>query len=288
MAKYVASMFIRDPLVDIKQYLNKESESDEFYELLHVQSQNMKNVILKVPVDDGWRVELKCLEVQLTTYENYCVITFVTLLVEWFRSLHQEKNDRQKDGNLTENPGTLGSDFYIPISLVEKNFARACVSSFSLLDYAPFRTADPNRAEKDESAQALSKLLQMVEKGEITREQITETEEHKQYGIELPKDRMKFFFKLNNKIEEMTIDEIMVPICEILAKKYPKYEKEIEYIEKKAKGELISLVDFIRYESYNFMNVEDPENESSSKYIFERLRRIYSYFYLKRKQEDSE
>ncbi|KRH92204.1 Gamma-glutamylcysteine synthetase, partial [Pseudoloma neurophilia] len=73
MAKYIASLFIRDPLVNIKEYMssNDNEDTENFYEFLNIQSNNFKSTMLKLPIDDGWRVELRSIEIQVTPYENY-------------------------------------------------------------------------------------------------------------------------------------------------------------------------------------------------------------------------
>ncbi|KRH91755.1 Gamma-glutamylcysteine synthetase, partial [Pseudoloma neurophilia] len=73
MAKYIASLFIRDPLVNIKEYMssNDNEDTENLYEFLNIQSNNFKSTMLKLPIDDGWRVELRSIEIQVTPYENY-------------------------------------------------------------------------------------------------------------------------------------------------------------------------------------------------------------------------
>ncbi|KRH94961.1 Gamma-glutamylcysteine synthetase [Pseudoloma neurophilia] len=283
MAKYIASLFIRDPLVNIKEYISKNKDTENFYEFLNIQSNNFKSTMLKLPIDDGWRVELRSIEIQVTPYENYCIIIFVTLLVEWFRSIYQEK--------LAGNGTNIG--FYLPMSLVEKNFARAGVSRHSDGDFSyPYYSYNIDGSYKEaRMSDEYFKLLKMLECGEKTKEEIFQTEEYKKYGVKAPKDHMKFFFKQNESelVEEMTIEDIMVPICIELKAKHPEYHSEIEYIEKKAKGELTPSLHFF------YFNTERPhikpirseyDSPNSKKPNLVRLKEADSYFYLKRPEKE--
>ncbi|KRH94765.1 putative glutamate--cysteine ligase catalytic subunit [Pseudoloma neurophilia] len=91
MAKYIAYLFIRGPFVNIEKLRSKGDNTENFYKFLNIQSNNFKNTTLKKTIDDGLRVELQSIEIQVTFYENNCIIIFVILLVEWFRSIYQEK-----------------------------------------------------------------------------------------------------------------------------------------------------------------------------------------------------
>ncbi|KRH92708.1 Gamma-glutamylcysteine synthetase, partial [Pseudoloma neurophilia] len=281
MAKYIASLFIRDPLVNIKEYECENEDEESIYKFLNIQSNNFKSTMLKLPIDDGWRVELRSIEIQVTPYENYCIIIFVTLLVEWVRSIYQEK--------LAEKKTNIG--FYIPMSLVEKNFARAGISRHSSDDFSrPHCIYNGESFEEARMSDEYFKLLKMLECGEKTKEEIFHTEEYKKYGVKAPKDNMKFFFKQNESesVEEMTIEEIIVPICTELKSQHPEYHSEIEYIEKKAKSELVPSLHF--FFSNRRRHVKSPGSEydtqNSKKTNLVRLKECDSYFYLKRELEE--
>ncbi|KRH92813.1 Gamma-glutamylcysteine synthetase, partial [Pseudoloma neurophilia] len=283
MAKYIASLFIRDPLVNIKEYDCKNEDKENFYEFLNIQSNNFKSTMLKLPIDDGWRVELRSIEIQVTPYENYCIIIFVTLLVEWFRLIYREK--------LAEKKTNIG--FYVPMSLVEKNFARAGISRHSNDDFSrPHRIYNGESFEEAKMSDEYFKLLKMLECGEKTKEEIFHTEEYKEYGVKAPKDNMKFFFKQNQSelVEEMTIEEIFVPICIKLKSQHPQYYSEIEYIEKKATSELVSTLYFFFSNSDRYIKPIDPQfySPNSMKPNLFRLKEADLYFYLKRQERESE
>jgi glutamate--cysteine ligase catalytic subunit len=82
MAKHVASMYVRDPLVVYREKLEQDNTlSNDHYE--NIQSTNWNSVRFKLPPpgsDIGWRVEFRTMELQLTDFENAAFSIFVVLL----------------------------------------------------------------------------------------------------------------------------------------------------------------------------------------------------------------
>ena len=108
LARHVAHLFIRDPLVIYRELLHQEdtTSSDHFE---NIQSTNWQTMRFKPPPPSspttGWRVEFRSLEIQLSDYENAAFAVFVVLLTRTILSLR--------------------TNFYMPISLVDSNLASA-------------------------------------------------------------------------------------------------------------------------------------------------------------------
>ncbi|KAJ7218105.1 glutamate-cysteine ligase catalytic subunit [Mycena pura] len=125
LSKHVSHLFIRDPLVVFKETLDQDDQtsSDHFEVSRHclvlpipeikwhgknIQSTNWQTMRFKPPPPNssiGWRVEFRSMEVQMTDYENAAFAVFVVLLSRAILS--------------------LSTNFYIPISKVDENMARA-------------------------------------------------------------------------------------------------------------------------------------------------------------------
>jgi len=108
LARHVAHLFIRDPLVMFSERIavDDTTHTDHFES---IQSTNWRSVRWKPPPPEaremGWRVELRTMEAQVTDFENAAFTVFVVLLTRTLLSL---------DLNL-----------YMPLSRVEDNYARA-------------------------------------------------------------------------------------------------------------------------------------------------------------------
>ncbi len=108
LARHVAHLFIRDPLVIYEEKLNQDDsqESDHFENL---QSTNWQTMRFKPPPPNnpniGWRVEFRPCEIQLTDFENAALAVFVVLLTRALLS--------------------FGTNFYMPISKVDENMMTA-------------------------------------------------------------------------------------------------------------------------------------------------------------------
>ncbi|RNF22222.1 gamma-glutamylcysteine synthetase [Trypanosoma conorhini] len=82
LAKHVAHLFIRDPLVMYDQMIEiDDTTHTEHFE--NIQSTNWQSVRLKPPTldgDTGWRVEFRVMDVMPTPFENAAFSVFVVLL----------------------------------------------------------------------------------------------------------------------------------------------------------------------------------------------------------------
>ncbi|KAF9567957.1 glutamate-cysteine ligase catalytic subunit [Agrocybe pediades] len=107
LSKHISHLFIRDPLVIFSETIDQDdSSSSDHFE--NIQSTNWQTLRFKPPPpnsDIGWRVEFRSMEVQMTDFENAAFAVFVVLLSRAILSF-----------NL---------NFYVPISKVDENMARA-------------------------------------------------------------------------------------------------------------------------------------------------------------------
>ncbi|KAJ6586880.1 glutamate-cysteine ligase catalytic subunit [Mycena vulgaris] len=107
LSKHISHLFIRDPLVVFSETLDQDDEtSSDHFE--NIQSTNWQTLRFKPPPPNssiGWRVEFRSMEVQMTDYENAAFAVFVVLLSRAILSFN--------------------TNFYIPISKVDENMARA-------------------------------------------------------------------------------------------------------------------------------------------------------------------
>ncbi|CAI9741796.1 glutamate--cysteine ligase catalytic subunit-like [Octopus vulgaris] len=80
MAKYVAQLLVRDPILSFKERINQDVTKDtEHLELII--SMNTPNIRLKLPTEDsGWKIEFRSMELQLTDFENAALVVFILLL----------------------------------------------------------------------------------------------------------------------------------------------------------------------------------------------------------------
>ncbi|KAA8497587.1 Glutamate--cysteine ligase catalytic subunit [Porphyridium purpureum] len=81
LARHVAHLFIRDPLVifDNRIDVNNAADMDHFE---NIQSTNWNTVRFKPPAvgsDIGWRVEFRSMDIQLTDFENAALAVFTVL-----------------------------------------------------------------------------------------------------------------------------------------------------------------------------------------------------------------
>jgi len=109
MARHIAHLFIRDPLVVYKERIKLDDDKDvDHFE--NVQSTNWQTVRFKPPPPHlesiiGWRVEFRPMELNFTDFENAAHAVFVSLLMRIIR---------EYDLNL-----------YMPLSKVDENMNRA-------------------------------------------------------------------------------------------------------------------------------------------------------------------
>ncbi|KIM45296.1 hypothetical protein M413DRAFT_441977 [Hebeloma cylindrosporum] len=107
LSRHISHLFIRDPLVVFSETIDQDdtSSSDHFE---NIQSTNWQTLRFKPPPPNspiGWRVEFRSMEVQMTDFENAAFAVFVVLLS---RAIF-----------------AFNLNFYIPISKVDENMARA-------------------------------------------------------------------------------------------------------------------------------------------------------------------
>jgi len=107
LAKHIAHLFIRDPLViySDKIKIDDEKASDHFE---NIQSTNWQTMRFKPPPPGsniGWRVEFRSMEAQVTDFENAAFVIFIVLLTRTILS---------RDLN-----------FYLPISKSDENMKKA-------------------------------------------------------------------------------------------------------------------------------------------------------------------
>mmetsp|Transcript_14707 Transcript_14707/g.25439 ORF Transcript_14707/g.25439 Transcript_14707/m.25439 type:complete len:743 (-) Transcript_14707:451-2679(-) len=107
LARHVAHLFIRDPLVIYREKINLDNTKNmDHFE--NIQSTNWNSVRFKPPPldsDIGWRVEFRTMDIQLTDFENAALAIFVVLVSRVILSY-----------NL---------NLYMPLSKVDANFAVA-------------------------------------------------------------------------------------------------------------------------------------------------------------------
>ncbi|RIA87557.1 glutamate-cysteine ligase-domain-containing protein [Glomus cerebriforme] len=102
LARHIAHLFIRDPLVIFEESLEPKEDASDHFE--NIQSTNWQTMRFKPPPPNstiGWRVEFRSMEIQITDFENAAFAVFIVLLTRAILS--------------------YGLNFYIPISKVDEN-----------------------------------------------------------------------------------------------------------------------------------------------------------------------
>ncbi|ANZ74573.1 BA75_01356T0 [Komagataella pastoris] len=113
LARHFAHLFIRDPIVIFNERVHQDNtkENDHFE---NIQSTNWQTLRFKPPTQfatpdqkdqPGWRVELRPMEISITSFENAAYSVFFTLLSKAI---------------LLFRP-----NFYLPVSLIEENMVTA-------------------------------------------------------------------------------------------------------------------------------------------------------------------
>lgn len=106
LARHISSLFVRDPVVSYN-----ETNEETFDDFENIQSSNWRSVRFKIPAEkvnsnlQGWKVELRSMEMQATVFENTAFIYLGFLLSEAII--------------------LYNLNLYIPMSLVDTNFRRA-------------------------------------------------------------------------------------------------------------------------------------------------------------------
>lgn len=106
LARHIAHLFIRDPLVMYDQMIDIDdtTHTDHFE---NIQSTNWQTVRFKIPPDNsvGWRVEFRVMDVLPTPFENAAFAVFIPLLT---KAILRYK-----------------ALFYVKMSIVDENMGRA-------------------------------------------------------------------------------------------------------------------------------------------------------------------
>lgn len=280
LANHVASLFERDPLIFYESQNTEDDQNiDRFDDFENIQSSNWRSTRFKIPIDDGWRVELRSLEIQPTVYENSNFAVFISSLVLWMI-------DEYKKAVLKNETKLF---FYIPMSSVENNFSSASIFAHKESDYFD-DNFDQNEKIFDEFYE---KFLNSdkSQKEPLYYSFIANTT--RTYKIKAPEDNIRFIYRdiQDEKIKRGTIQDIFVPICHLLIEKYPQYRNEIEFVKEVAQNKLVSTSDFLRYSLIN-----DPDYVRGTSYInrsmtdrliikMDKIRKMDHWFYKKRAQQ---
>mmetsp|Transcript_130605 Transcript_130605/g.194544 ORF Transcript_130605/g.194544 Transcript_130605/m.194544 type:complete len:734 (-) Transcript_130605:56-2257(-) len=124
MAKHVAHLFVRDPLVVYREKLEQDDKLDNDH-FENIQSTNWNTVRFKPPPaknphDIKWRVEFRSMEVNVTDFENAAFSAFMILFAQTIKAQQL--------------------DLYMPISQVDANMARAHRRGAALAEKFHFRS----------------------------------------------------------------------------------------------------------------------------------------------------
>jgi glutamate--cysteine ligase catalytic subunit len=216
LARHISHLFIRDPLVIFAgaEEVDDENESDHFE---NIQSTNWQTVRFKPPPPNssiGWRVEFRVMEVQFTDFENAAFIVFIVLLTRVILSY-----------NL---------NFYMPLSLVDMNMAKAHKRGAVTEEMFHFRRNIYGK-EKEEAQ------VELLTINEI-----------------LNGSHSKYFVGLIPLIRKY-LDDIKLEVQDRI-----KMERYINLISKRASGELQTNATFLRnlvmnHPSYNHDSVIDDD-----------------------------
>ncbi|KAF8973058.1 glutamate-cysteine ligase catalytic subunit [Flammula alnicola] len=188
LSKHMSHLFIRDPLVVFSETIDQDdtSSSDHFE---NIQSTNWQTLRFKPPPPNspiGWRVEFRTMEVQMTDFENAAFAVFVVLLSRAILSF-----------NL---------NFYVPISKVDQNMARAQRRGASASNKFFFR--------KDVYATRSSASSAASSSGASTPLDGSPRKKDKKLRncfppLPLPEDGLANRSPVEDEYEEMTMNEIM-------------------------------------------------------------------------------
>ena len=111
MAEHIARLFARDPVPTYEGEFSEDQIDDNNLasHFENVQSTNWNSLRFKPPPSQnsniGWRVEFRTMDIQLTDFENTCLIVLLGLIVNVIN--HFDVN------------------FIIPVSKVDQNMDRA-------------------------------------------------------------------------------------------------------------------------------------------------------------------
>ncbi|PFH53757.1 hypothetical protein AMATHDRAFT_78877 [Amanita thiersii Skay4041] len=189
LAKHLAHLFIRDPLVIFSETIDQDDTSSmDHFE--NIQSTNWQTMRFKPPPANstiGWRVEFRSMEVQMTDFENAAFALFVVLLSRAILTF-----------NLT---------FYIPISKVDENMARAQVRDAARSQQFFFRKNVYALGNSGGSSTASSS-------GATSPIEGTPRKKDRKLRncfppMPIPEDALRNRRRVEDEYEEMTLEEIM-------------------------------------------------------------------------------
>jgi glutamate--cysteine ligase catalytic subunit len=252
LAQHVAHLFIRDPLVIFEGAVEEIDDSTQTDHFESIQSTNWQTVRWKPPPPRkspndphiGWRTEFRSMEVQLTDFENAAFSVFVVLLTRVIL--------------------TFDLNFYIPMSRVDTNMQRAHNRNASSTGKFFFRRHMAPLQEGDDGygVKYVSMFSSAVPFFNGSAGQNCEVDEDgvSQYRRTAP---VAPGSDEENAYEEMTMAEIMTgkgdyfPGLIPLVRAYLDYitpdsitmskiNRYLEFVEKRATGELITPATWIR------------------------------------------
>ncbi|KIK67150.1 hypothetical protein GYMLUDRAFT_69344 [Collybiopsis luxurians FD-317 M1] len=236
LSKHIAHLFIRDPLVVFSEMINQnDEESNDHFE--NIQSTNWQTLRFKPPPPNspiGWRVEFRSMEVQMTDFENAAYAVFITLLSRAILSF-----------NL---------NFYIPISKVDENMARAQARGASKSGKFYFRKDVHSAGNSPKSSGSSSPVDGVRPKERKLRNCFPPPE--------IPEDGI-YRGPVEEEYEEMTIDEIMngkgnsysgllglvwayIDTLDVEGQELSKIRSYLDLIRQRANGSLLTPATWIR------------------------------------------
>jgi glutamate--cysteine ligase catalytic subunit len=111
LAEHIARLFVRDPVPAYEgEFLEEQlDDNDLVCHFENFQSTNWGSLRFKPPPSQdaniGWRVEFRTMDIQMTDFENSCLIVLM--------------------GLITNVINHFNVDFIMPVTLVDENMARA-------------------------------------------------------------------------------------------------------------------------------------------------------------------
>jgi len=274
LSQHVAHLFIRDPLVIFEGAVEQVDDETQTEHFESIQSTNWQTVRWKPPPPRnspndphiGWRVEFRSLEVQLTDFENAAFTVFIVLL--------------------TRVIITFDLNLYLPISRVDANMKRA--HSRNAAAKAKFffrRHLAPLEEGDDGYGVTYTTMFARLNSENNNNNQNNETPNTKIHDSSVNSARRNAPWAPRsaeeNSYEEMTLEQIfngkgnyfpgLIPLifaylehvnCDKLTK--DSLTKYLDFIQKRASGELITPATWIRnfirsHPQYEFDSVVKEE-----------------------------
>eukprot|EP00003_Mantamonas_plastica_P020524 TRINITY_DN330_c1_g1_i2.p1 TRINITY_DN330_c1_g1~~TRINITY_DN330_c1_g1_i2.p1 ORF type:complete len:342 (-),score=122.30 TRINITY_DN330_c1_g1_i2:135-1160(-) len=248
LAKHIAHLFIRDPLVIFEELIHQDNtmSSDHFE---NIQSTNWQTVRWKPPPPNsniGWRTEFRPMEVQLTEFENAAFPIFIALLA---RSLVLFRHN-----------------LYVPLSKVEENMKRAHKKD-AVLEQKFYWRVNVKTPQKPVKTESLEK-----EEGDMTEGDTSQADE----------DHVEKYLCESPDVQELSIHEIingkegtewhgLIDLVRGYLKcheeRFPdteeitlnKIDTYLDFVSDRASGELMTMAHWLREQATNH---PDYKNDS--------------------------